>query len=334
MVVGNDGGVTYLAYDSVSNAYKVYDVSKGLEIGRITNVSGVSGDNYGFANWDNSCRWVNNNSRAYKFFDLFGNESTVFELTDGALLDGSAGPTNAILYTYDTSFKLTQREYYSGDFFTFIPGTSRFLYVNGTQLHRVNYGGSRSTDSIVLRHPQGDKYFLQPRVAPGNNNVIYTATQQQGAYYHFQVFKSDNGGSTWTEFNRQPYGGFLTDIAISPDNPEYVCVGSASGEVYFSRNSGLEFENSMLPPEAGAVNTLTYMDGRHLLAACDNGLWVCRTNVIGEKVWWKFNDLLPRKTQKLPDCRITDVEYLPALKLVRAATMGRGLFECDVKKLL
>ncbi len=333
MVIANDGGVTLLVFDTLTNSYRVSDISFGLEVGRITNISSVNKKNFGFANWDNSCRWVTPNSKGGHFFDLFGNESTVFELTDNAFLDGSAGPTNATLFTYDSNYIITGREIYYGDFFTFIPHKSKFLYTYGSQLHGVNYGSSISMDSIILNHPQGDKSFLQPRVAAGNSDVIYAATQQQGAYYHFQIFKSIDGGHHWEEYNVQPYGGFLSDIAIDPLNTEKICVGSTQGEVFFSENSGLSFTNTMMPLEAGAVNTLAYINSNWVLAACDYGLWIGNTNFFGDWVWRRFNDLLPRKALKLPACRITDVEYLSESKMIRAATMGRGLFECDVKNL-
>ena len=333
MMVANDGGVTEVIYNEASNNYEIKDVSKGLAIGRVTNISSVSSKNFGFSNWDNSCRWVYPNSKSIEFYDLFGNESTVFEMNENAILDGSAGPTNAILYTYDTSYSLSPREIYYGDFFTFFSNERRFLYISGTELHGVNYVASVSTDSIIYRHPQDDKYFLQPRIAPSDNNIIYTATQQQGAYYHFQIFKSMDHGKSWTEYNEQPYGGSISDIAINPTNPEKISVGSIQGEVFFSDNSGLTFQNSSLPAEAGPVNSIVYINQRWLLAACDNGLWVCNSNMFGEKVWRKFNGLLPRKANKLPDCRITDIEYLPKEGIIRAATMGRGVFECDVKKL-
>ncbi len=331
MVVANDGGASLVIFDSVAKSYKVSDISIGLEIGRVTNISG-SFANYGFANWDNSCRWVNSRQKLYKFMDLFGNESTVFEMNDSAFLDGSAGPTNASLYTFDSNLAVTQHEYYGGEFFTFIPHTRKFLYVNGTQLHRVDYSGQASIDNIIYTHPQGDKYFLQPRIFSSNPDIIYTATQQQGAYYHFQVFKSMDGGQTWKEHNTQPYGGSLSDIAINPVDHQKIAVGSVQGEVFLSDNSGLSFTDSRLPSEAGAVNTLTYINGHWILAACDHGLWILNEEGFSGE-WIPFNDLLKRKAMKLPNCRITDLEYMPEAKIIRAATMGRGIFECDVKKL-
>ena len=333
LVVGNDGGVSLVVFDSLSKSYIVSDLSRGLAIGRITSISSWSKDNYGFANWDNSCRWANPGEKNVKFMDLFGNESTVFEINHNAFLDGSAGPTNAILYTFDTNFSFAQRELYYGDFFTFLPGQSKFLYINGTQMHRVNYSGGYSTDSIIYTHPQGDKYFLQPRVAASNSSIIYTATQQQGAYYHFQVFKSEDGGDTWIEYNIQDYGGFLSDIAINPIDPNKICVGSVNGEVFFSENSGLSFSTNTLPLEAGPVNSLVYINSERVLAACDYGLWISKRNWFGETEWKPFNDLLKKKAVKLPNCRITDVEFLPREGIIRAAAMGRGVFELEIKKL-
>jgi hypothetical protein len=238
------------------------------------------------------------------------------------------------LYTFDSTLKITQGQYYYGDFFSFIPHQKRFLYCHDQQLRRVNYGIWPATDSLIYTHPRNDKTFLQPRFAPGNSNIIYTATQQQGANFHFQVFKSMDAGNTWTEFNKQAYDGFLTDIAVDPDDPSKICVGTIEGKVFFSMNSGLSFSPNTLPDEAGVVNSLTYMNSGVVLAACDYGLWVYCKGLFGMMEWRKFNDQLPRKAMKLPNCRITDVEYLPANKLIRAATMGRGVFECQLKKLL
>lgn len=333
IIVANDGGVSLLTFNTDSKKYSIENISKGLEIGRVTNISSSSRYNYGFANWDNSCRWVNSKWNGYIFYDLFGNESTVFEMNDSAFLDGSAGPSNAILYTFDGNGVVNQSQIYYGDFFTFVPNQKYFFYTNGTQLHRVNYNYNSPSDTVVLLHPQGDKSFLQPRIASNNSNVIYTATQQQGAYYHFQIFKSMDAGLSWTEYNKQAYGGFLSDIAINPENSSNICVGTVSGEVFFSENSGLNFTSNTMPMEAGAINSLVFINSKDVLAACDRGLWIGSKGYFGSYTWRQFNEVIPKKSTKLPSCRITDVEVLPSSNIIRVASMGRGAFEYELKKI-
>ena len=142
-----------------------------------------------------------------------------------------------------------------------------------------------------------------------------------------------DAGLSWTEYNKQAYGGFLSDIAINPENSSNICVGTVSGEVFFSENSGLNFTSNTMPMEAGAINSLVFINSKDVLAACDRGLWIGSKGYFGSYTWRQFNEVIPKKSTKLPSCRITDVEVLPSSNIIRVATMGRGAFEYELKKI-
>jgi photosystem II stability/assembly factor-like uncharacterized protein len=78
-------------------------------------------------------------------------------------------------------------------------------------------------------------------VDPTNGNVIYIATGELNysldSYYGDGVYKSTDGGSTWTKIATTSYGKYFTSVVINPVNPSIVYI-AGSGGVYRSNNGG------------------------------------------------------------------------------------------------
>jgi photosystem II stability/assembly factor-like uncharacterized protein len=74
-------------------------------------------------------------------------------------------------------------------------------------------------------------------VSPSNSNVLYSGTQEG-------LFVSQDAGQTWQPCNRnngeirfiRPQN--YRSVAILPPNPASVCVGTASGSIFYSENFG------------------------------------------------------------------------------------------------
>src|SRR5688572_21981388 len=59
--------------------------------------------------------------------------------------------------------------------------------------------------------------------APGNPNLVYVATGSGG------IFKTTNGGMTWTPIFERQGTISVGDIALEPNNPDVIWVGTGEG---------------------------------------------------------------------------------------------------------
>src|SRR5688572_25800877 len=58
---------------------------------------------------------------------------------------------------------------------------------------------------------------------PGNPNLVYVATASGG------IFKTTNGGMTWTPIFERQGTISVGDIALEPNNPDVIWVGTGEG---------------------------------------------------------------------------------------------------------
>lgn len=78
-------------------------------------------------------------------------------------------------------------------------------------------------------------------VDPSNPNIIYYGTGELNfsldSYYGDGVFKSTDGGTTWTKIATTAVGRYISQIAINPQNTNIVYLSGSNG-VYKSTNAG------------------------------------------------------------------------------------------------
>ena len=79
---------------------------------------------------------------------------------------------------------------------------------------------------------------------PTNGAVAYAAAQ-------YSLYKSTNGGATWTEVN-QDFGQFpITRVMFDPSNPARLYVAALGGGIFRSTNAGSTFTRiSPIPTDA------------------------------------------------------------------------------------
>jgi hypothetical protein len=91
------------------------------------------------------------------------------------------------------------------------------------------------------------------RIAAGRGDILYAIDSENS-----KVYRSDNGGLTWTNITR----GLLTagavlpasEIAVAPDKPQNVTVVTDSRtKVYLSTDSGASWSNTNVPGLSGAT---------------------------------------------------------------------------------
>ncbi len=86
------------------------------------------------------------------------------------------------------------------------------------------------------------------RIAAGRGDILYAIDSENN-----KVYRSDNGGLTWTDITRglPPDELPASEIAVAPDRPQNVAVVTDGGtKVYVSTNSGATWSDTNVPPLA------------------------------------------------------------------------------------
>lgn len=121
-------------------------------------------------------------------------------------------------------------------------GDVLFLVIQPQGLFRSVDGGRNwqaLNEGLPQNHDFGNgAYVLSLAVDPNNSQIIYAGT---GGYVSGQghgVFKSDDGGKTWSPTNRGMIDYRISALAIDPTNSQIIYAGSDKGELFKSIDSG------------------------------------------------------------------------------------------------
>ena len=196
------------------------------------------------------------------------------------------------------------------------PVADSVLYAGYTEVYKST---NRGTSWSQIGSIGGTGTIRSLAVAPSNNQVIYAARLQS-------IYRTTNGGNTWTQINSGLPNAAITYIAVHPTNPNTVYITfsgyQANNKVFMSTNGGSSWTNISAGLPNLPVNCIVYQSQ-------SNGTMYVGTDV---GVYTKDNTLqtwIPYFTG-LPNVVVSELEiYYPTGKL-RAATYGRGLWECDL----
>lgn len=191
------------------------------------------------------------------------------------------------------------------------------LYAGYTQIFKSTDRGDNWTQLGTA--PSGST-FIDILVAPSDNNVIVAATP-----YH--VVRTNDGGQTWASVTAglPTSSAMITRIAISAYDPDKMWVSfsgyAASAKVYVTSNGGLTWSNISAGLPNLPVNCIVYMPGTScdaVFAGCDVGVYA-----FNGSTW------VPYFTG-LAHAPVFDLEVFKPTWKLRAATYGRGVWECDI----
>lgn len=249
------------------------------------------------------------------------------------------------------------------------PGQPDYLYLGYHDLWRGTISANYSIDSSTWQNlTQFSPNILSPgermaalAIAPSNSNIIYIAFSEP----HWQstktinqdssnrrlvrkVWKSIDGGSSWGElllssaypdsvlFKMTQYTP-ITDIVIHPDNPQNVwitfgCYSKPEGpneRIAYTMDGGTTWQkfsctglpnlpiNTMVAVKDNLTGIITLFIGN------DAGVWMYENAAIMQQSWVRFSN-------GLPACIVSDLDYNPTAKKLRAATFGRGFWETSL----
>lgn len=198
------------------------------------------------------------------------------------------------------------------------PNNADKLYLGFRRIYKSVNAGNTWTHSASS---VSNRSYKAIKVAKANSNWVY-AVNQNG------VLVSSNGGASWNLKNTGlPISQAMpVALAITTNNPQRVYVGFsgyADGEkVYMTVNGGNSWFNVSTGIPNVPVNDLeiAQTNGREIVfAATDMGVGVYNSNY----PFLNFN----MDVSNFPLSIITDLEYHNTDGLLRAATLGRGVWE-------
>ncbi|MCP4150780.1 MAG: hypothetical protein GY757_23745 [bacterium] len=184
--------------------------------------------------------------------------------------------------------------------------------------------------SIVSRSPdRGDSWTaISPaltstplttlKLAPSDSNSLYASNGTR-------LFRTINGGDSWSELNNANLLPYISDIAIHPDNPEIVWITmgnyrafTVAEKVYRSDNGGNSWTNISgslpnLPVNCAVIDH--YSHGLYI--GTDVGVFYSPT---GRGDWKSFHN-------GFPNVIVNELEIHQAYGEIFAATYGRGVWK-------
>ena len=196
------------------------------------------------------------------------------------------------------------------------PTVNTTLLVGKSTLYRSTNSGNTWT---TLTIPNLGSNITNIAYAPSNPSYIYAVSAGQISY-------STNGGSSFSTINGP--GGTISYIAVDRNNPQkiYVTISgyAANNKVYVSNNSGstwtnISFNLPNVPANCIAMHPGTTNGG--IYVGTDIGVFYYDNTLNNNYVMYSSG---------LPNVIVTELEVQVATNKIRAATYGRGLWECDL----
>ncbi|MEY5047554.1 MAG: hypothetical protein RLZZ175_913 [Bacteroidota bacterium] len=314
---GSDGGI----FKSTDNAENWTDITTGMGIRQFyrfgickSNPEVISGGAQ-----DNGTSVRRSDGIWYDWLGGDGMESFVDHQNPSILYGTSQGGD---LYKStdggNTRVTLTNPSWGSGNWITpfrMDPNASSTIYVGYSKIYKSTNGG---TTWDAISNYGASSRCDEIEIAPSNSNFIITRHGQK-------IYKTNNGGTTWTPVTIPTNIGNVNSVAIHQSDPEYVVIGTSTGNVYQSvdfADNFTQISGANLP--AIAINKIVFDNGSL------NGFYVGTVSGVFYKDS-SLTDYLPFN-ENLPTQSISDMEFHNATKRLYVATYGRGVWWAQAYK--
>lgn len=202
------------------------------------------------------------------------------------------------------------------------------FYIGGTELYLYDWSDNQFVSTLTSNMNVQE---IRDVVAHHSDGDIVVFANHPMASQDSALFKSLNGGSTWTDISTNlNVGAQINTIFMHPDDPNEIWVGMdafISGEkVFVTYNSGATWTNVSDGLDDFPINDFAYDEVANVLyAASDFGVFY-RDQSIQDDYWHcYFKDLPPAYVNQI------DVNY--CTKKLVAATAGRGFHHVDLYQL-
>jgi photosystem II stability/assembly factor-like uncharacterized protein len=205
--------------------------------------------------------------------------------------------------------------------FVVSPSHPYILYFGDRIIYKsVTAAGSWSTTNFGVELDGNPA--LSMAISATNPDTVYVGMAPIFTYYT-DVYRTTNGGVTWTNISGTLPNRYPMDMAVDPTDSRIVYIamgGFDSGHLFKSTNAGINWTDisGSLP---NAPTTAVIVDPLHpnvVYAGNDIGVYVS-TN--GGSTWSGFNEGLPDAVI------VADLVISPSNRALRVATHGNGVWE-------
>jgi photosystem II stability/assembly factor-like uncharacterized protein len=118
-----------------------------------------------------------------------------------------------------------------------------------------------------------------------NSNVVYALIE----HAHGGIFRSDDGGETWTRASEtNPRGIYYSQVVIDPNNDQRVWVHGA--QMYYSEDGGKTFKTNLVQKIHGDYHAMWIdpHDSNHMITGSDGGIYMSHDR---GKTWDYINNI-------------------------------------------
>lgn len=208
--------------------------------------------------------------------------------------------------------------------FVLCPSSPNILYGGRDIVYKsVNAGQSwtATNGNAVL----DGNAVLVLEVADNNPDIVYAATAPVNVP-QVGLFRTTNGGNSWTNVTAGIPNRYIMDIAIDPlvNTTVYVTLsGFGTPHLFRSLNSGTTWTafGTGLPDIPANTITIDPLNTSIMYLGNDIGIYV---SIDGGQNWQPFNDGLIDATF------VMDISISPFNRKLRLATHGKGIYERDM----
>ncbi len=213
--------------------------------------------------------------------------------------------------------------------------TSKILYAGTNKVYKSTDEGDNWTATNGGNTLNGN-VILSLAALEGNPDVVYAATApMQGDrimdYREMDygnsrpgVFRTTDGGNTWSDITGTLPDRYYGKLAVSPDNPDVVYLpvsGFGTSHLYRSLNGGItwsDIDGGQLPDVPAHAVAVDPLNTDHIYFANDLGVWV---SVDYGENWSEFKEGMPGAAIVL------DLSISESNRKLRAVTHGNGVYE-------
>ena len=198
------------------------------------------------------------------------------------------------------------------------------LYAGRTVIYKSSNGGQSFSQTNGGNALDGNP-ALSVTINPTDHNNVWVTTAPV-VNNTPGIFRTTNGGNTWTNVAANLPNRYYKDVAVDPSNPNHVLValsGFGTSHLYQFQSS----TSSWIPVGNGLpdvpTNSITFdpLNGQIVYVGNDLGAYV---SIDGGLNFQPFNDGLIDATM------VFDIAVSPSNRKVRLATHGKGVFERDM----
>lgn len=319
----SDGGETFVTHNGGLQTTQFYaDMS-----------SSVSNPDFCIAGAQDNASYIYNGTPSWSRVIGGDGMTTAVNPEDDQIVYGSA--QNLFILKSSNggnSFTVARPNIVNGDYTAFsapyklAPTSSNTIYAGSRRL----YVSSNAGDSWFTVSPEidGTNVVVKIAISPTNADVLYVATSRIPLTISTEspkIFKSTNGGSTFTALSGLP-DRVIKDIEFDPndENTVYVTLsGFGSNHVYKTINSGITWTtiDNGLPDLPTNTVLIDPSNSDHVYVGNDLGVYFSDN---GGSSWEDFSEGLPEAVM------VYDLNLSPANSSIRIATHGHGIYQRDL----